>query len=66
MLRPYRSKIVLVAVAVVVAAILTSIVPFLTKAVFDKALFPPAGEPDLSLLWWLIGFMSPHPDRRPR
>ncbi len=57
MLRPYRRKIVLVAAAVVVAAVLTSIVPFLTKAVFDKALFPPAGKPDISLLWWLIGFM---------
>ncbi len=58
MLRPYRNKIVLVAVAVVVAAILTSIVPFLTKAVFDKALFPPGGGVDLRLLGWLIGFMS--------
>ncbi len=57
MLKPYRKKIVLVAAAVVLAAVLTSIVPFLTRAVFDKALFPPAGEPDMSLLWWLIGFM---------
>ncbi len=57
MLRPYRSKIILVASAVLVAAILTSIVPFLTKAVFDKALFPPDGKPDLTLLWWLFGFM---------
>ena len=57
MLRPYRSKIILVAGAVLVSAILTSIVPFLTKAVFDKALFPPAGEPDITLLWWLFGFM---------
>ena len=29
---------------------LTSIVPFLTKAVFDDALFPPTGQPDLGLL----------------
>ncbi len=58
MLRPYRGKIVLVAVAVVVSAILTSIVPFLTKAVFDKALFPTSGGVDLRLLGWLIGFMS--------
>lgn len=57
MLRPYRGKIVLVAIAVVASAILTSIVPFLTKAVFDKALFPPTGKPDLTLLWWLFGFM---------
>ena len=45
MLRPYRGKIILVAIAVVVSAILTSIVPFLTKAVFDKALFPPSANP---------------------
>ncbi len=57
MLKPYRSKIMLVAAAVVVSAVLTSIVPFLTKAVFDKALFPPSGKPDLTLLWWLFGFM---------
>ncbi|MEO6605255.1 MAG: ABC transporter ATP-binding protein [Aeromicrobium sp.] len=57
MLRPYRRKIALVAAAVVFAAVLTSIVPFLTRAVFDKALFPPGGKPDISLLWWLIGFM---------
>ena len=43
MLKPYRRKIALVAGAVVIAAVLTSIVPFLTKAVFDKALFPAAG-----------------------
>ncbi|WP_332644595.1 ABC transporter ATP-binding protein [Aeromicrobium sp.] len=57
MLRPYRGQIILVAIAVVASAILTSIVPFLTKAVFDKALFPPVGKPDLTLLWWLFGFM---------
>ncbi len=36
MLKPYRSKMVFVAVAVVVSAILTSIAPFLTRAVFDR------------------------------
>ncbi|MCW2839208.1 MAG: multidrug transporter ATP-binding protein [Aeromicrobium sp.] len=54
MLKPYRTKIALVAVAVVVAAALTSIVPFLTKAVFDKALFPPDGEIRTHLLAWLV------------
>ena len=57
MLRPYRGKIVMVAAAVVVSATLTSIVPFLTKAVFDKALFPPQSRTDIGLLWWLFGFM---------
>ncbi|MET0820341.1 MAG: ABC transporter ATP-binding protein [Aeromicrobium sp.] len=54
LLRPYRRKISLVAIAVVVAAVLTSIVPFLTKAVFDDALFPSSGGVDLHLLGWLV------------
>ncbi len=58
LLRPYRAKMLWVAVAVVAAAILTSIVPFLTKAVFDQALFPPSGEPRLRLLGWLVVAMS--------
>jgi len=57
MLKPYRAKIALVAAAVVIAAILTSIVPFLTRAVFDKALFPPKGDADLQLLGWLVAAM---------
>ena len=56
-LRPYRAKLALVAVAVVTAATLTSIVPFLTKAVFDDALFPKTGPPDLGLLGWLVAGM---------
>ena len=54
LLRPYRGKIVLVTMAVVLSAVLTSIVPFLTKAVFDQALFPPDADPDLQLLTWLV------------
>ncbi|MCX6399070.1 MAG: ABC transporter ATP-binding protein [Propionibacteriales bacterium] len=58
MLRPYRGKIVLVLVAVVVAAALQSVVPFLTRAVFDDALFPlEGGKPDLGLLAWLVAGM---------
>jgi ATP-binding cassette, subfamily B, bacterial len=55
MLRPYRTKMAYVAVAVVVSAALTSIAPFFTKAVFDKALFPTdGGGTDLGLLGWLV------------
>ncbi|MET0928801.1 MAG: ABC transporter ATP-binding protein [Aeromicrobium sp.] len=61
MLQPYRTKITFVAVAVVVAAALTSIVPFLTKAVFDKALFPPDGEIRTHLLAWLVAGMCAIP-----
>ena len=47
----------LVCLAVVASAALTSVIPFLTKAVFDRALFPPSGDPRLHLLAWLVGFM---------
>lgn len=58
MLRPYRGKIALVLVAVVVSAALQSVVPFLTRAVFDNALFPlDGGRPDLGLLGWLVAGM---------
>jgi ATP-binding cassette, subfamily B, bacterial len=54
MLRPYRTKMAFVGVAVVSAAALTSVVPFLTKAVFDRALFPPDGDVRTHLLVWLV------------
>ena len=58
LLRPYRSKIALVLVAVVASAALTSVVPFLTRAVFDDALFPlHGGGPRLDLLAWLVAGM---------
>ena len=60
LLAPYRWWLLLVAVTVVVSAALTSVAPFLTRAVFDDALFPiqpdgGAGQPDLTLLYWLVG-----------
>lgn len=58
LLHPYRSKIWLVLVAVLVGAVLQTVVPFLTKAVFDQALFPiGGGSPDLRLLGWLVAAM---------
>ncbi len=55
MLAPYRNKIVLVLLAVVLSALLGILAPFLTKAVFDDALFPPDGRPaDFHLLGWLV------------
>ncbi|MCD9199329.1 ABC transporter ATP-binding protein [Aeromicrobium wangtongii] len=61
MLRPYRTKMVFVAIAVVVSAALTSLVPFLTKAIFDKALFPPDGDIRTHLLAWLVAGMCAIP-----
>ncbi|MGI8954918.1 MAG: ABC transporter ATP-binding protein [Nocardioidaceae bacterium] len=58
LLAPYKGQLVLVALAVVTAAALMSLVPFLTKAVFDDALFPlGGGAPDLRLLAWLVAGM---------
>jgi len=57
-LRPYRGKIAMVAGLVVLAAGLTSLVPFLTRAIFDDALFPTAGGgPRLRLLSGLVAAM---------
>ncbi|HWJ11201.1 MAG TPA: ABC transporter ATP-binding protein [Nocardioides sp.] len=55
LLRPYRAKIAMVLVAVVAAASLQALAPFLTRSVFDDALFPlDGGGPDLGLLGWLV------------
>jgi ATP-binding cassette subfamily B protein len=59
LLKPYRGQIGLVLVAVVTAAALTSVAPFLVRAVFDNALFPlnpdgSIGSPDVGLLGWLV------------
>ena len=51
-LAPYKRSMALVAVVVLVSAGLTSLAPFLTRAVFDDALFPVDGGPvNLGLMW---------------
>jgi len=58
LLRPYAAKLALVGVAIVVAALLGVVTPFLTQAVFDRALFPADGSGvDLRLLGWLVAGM---------
>ena len=55
LLRPYRGWLALVAAAIVVSALLGIVNPFLTKAVFDRALFPTDGSGvHLTLLLWLV------------
>ena len=55
LLAPYKAKMLLVAAAVVASALLSSVSPFLVRAVFDQALFPvDRGPADLRLLGWLI------------
>jgi len=60
LLAPYKWLLLVVGLAVIVAASLNAAAPFLTRAVFDNALFPvdssgQIGHPDLHLLFWLIG-----------
>ena len=60
LLAPYKGWLALVGVTVVVAATLTAVAPFLTRAIFDDALFPiqpdgSIGRPNVGLLYWLVG-----------
>lgn len=58
LLAPYKAKIAWVLVAVLVGAFLQTVVPFLTQATFDRALFPIDGSPpDLHLLGVLVAGM---------
>jgi ATP-binding cassette subfamily B protein len=58
LLAPHRARLLLVAVTIVVGAGLGITVPFLTQAVFDRALFPLDGSGvDLRLLGLLVGAM---------
>ena len=55
LLAPYKGQIAVVGLAVVASAALTSVAPFLTRAVFDDALFPADGSGvQLRLLGWLV------------
>ncbi|MCL3862427.1 ABC transporter ATP-binding protein [Actinotalea sp. K2] len=55
LLAPHRRALVLVAVTIVVGSGLGIVTPFLTQAVFDRALFPTdGGEVDLGLLAALV------------
>ncbi|HTK64505.1 MAG TPA: ABC transporter ATP-binding protein [Pseudonocardia sp.] len=54
---PYRSSLIVIVVAVLLSSGLGIVTPFLTRAAFDDALFPPVGAPRLDLLAWLVGGM---------
>ncbi|MBC7289766.1 MAG: ABC transporter ATP-binding protein [Actinotalea sp.] len=58
LLAPHRGRLALVGVTILVGAALGIAVPFLTQAVFDRALFPVDGSGvDLRLLGVLVGAM---------
>ena len=56
--RPYRVPVVSVAVLILLTASIGVINPLLIKVVFDSALFPPSGSPDMNLLWVLAAIMT--------
>jgi ATP-binding cassette subfamily B protein len=52
---PYRRDLGLTIVLVLIGAALTVALPLITRAIFDKALFPPSGDPNMALLGELVG-----------
>ncbi len=54
---PYRASLVVIVLAVLLSSGLGIITPFLTRATFDKALFPADGVVRISLLVWLVAGM---------
>ena len=56
--RPYSGRITMVGLLILVTAGLGVVNPVLIQVVFDQALFPESGGPDLGLLWVLAGIMA--------
>ena len=56
--RPYTGRIALVGLLILFTAGLGVVNPVLIQVVFDNALFPESGGPDLRLLWILAGVMA--------
>jgi ATP-binding cassette subfamily B protein len=56
--RPYWIKVTIVGLLILVTAGFGVINPLLIQVVFDSALFPPDGSPNLNLLWILAGVMA--------
>ncbi len=56
--RPYSSSVIVVGLLLVITAGIGVINPLLIKVVFDSALFPPAGGPNIDLLWMVVGVMA--------
>ena len=56
--RPYWRTVTLVGILILITAGLGVVNPVLIRVVFDSALFPGTGGPDLNLLWILFGTMA--------
>ena len=55
---PYWFKVSVVGAFILVTAGLGVVNPLLIRVVFDSALFPSSGVPDLDLLWLIVGVMA--------
>ena len=55
---PYWFKVSVVGALILVTAGLGVVNPLLIRVVFDSALFPLSGTPDLNLLWIIVGVMA--------
>lgn len=55
---PYTGRITLVGLLILVTAGLGVVNPVLIRVVFDNALFPETGGPNLDLLWIIAGVMA--------
>ena len=56
--RPYWPRVTIVGFLILITASLGVVNPVLIKVVFDTALFPDSGGPDLALLWTIVGLMA--------
>src|SRR4029453_7375494 len=59
--KPYRNKVLLVGLAIVVTSALGIVNPLLIKVFFTTALFSPDGGPNLDRLYFLVGLMVAAP-----
>jgi ATP-binding cassette subfamily B protein len=55
--RPYRRRVSVLALLILLSSAIGVVNPLLTRNVFDNALFPASGGSDLSLLYVLVGTM---------
>ena len=56
--RPYRPQITIVGLLILFTAGLGVVNPLLIRVIFDSALFPESGSPNLNLLWIIAGVMA--------
>ena len=55
---PYKGTVTFIGLLILVTAGLGVVNPLLIRVVFDSALFPAEGGPDLNLLWIVAGIMA--------